>query len=159
MAKVLSWQLQKSKNMTYISVIYIRKQHFRIFIRIRYSKILYKIQVKFTIAYPDENPKMLFSNVNHWYFSITIALYLYNILMYLLGMHRISRHNILSMILLCWFRISYPVCQIPDSVIIYLTEYWSNNKRGILGICTWATFTGTLLHALYRYSLQWRRYT
>jgi hypothetical protein len=48
-----------------ISVIYIRKQHFRIFIRIRYSEILYKIQVKFTIAYPDENPKMLFSNVNH----------------------------------------------------------------------------------------------
>jgi hypothetical protein len=27
----------------------------------RYSEILYKIQVKFTIAYPDENPKMLFS--------------------------------------------------------------------------------------------------
>jgi hypothetical protein len=50
-----------------ISVIYIRKEHFRIFIRIRYSKILYKIQVKFTIAYPDENPKMHFSNVNHWY--------------------------------------------------------------------------------------------
>ncbi len=48
------------------SVIYIRKQHFRIFIRIRYSEILYKIQVKFTIAYSDENPKMLFSNVNHW---------------------------------------------------------------------------------------------
>jgi hypothetical protein len=48
-------------------VIYIRKQHFRIFIRMRYSEILYKIQVKFTIAYPDENPKMLFSNVNHWY--------------------------------------------------------------------------------------------
>ena len=43
----------------YISVIYIRKEQFRIFIRIRYcSEILYKIQVKFTIAYPDENPKM-----------------------------------------------------------------------------------------------------
>ncbi len=42
-------------------------QHFRIFIqiRIRYSEIIYKIQVKFTIAYPDENPKMLFSNVNY----------------------------------------------------------------------------------------------
>jgi hypothetical protein len=48
-----------------ISVIYIRKQHLRIFIRMRYSEILYKIQVKFTIAYPDENPEMLFSNVNH----------------------------------------------------------------------------------------------
>jgi hypothetical protein len=36
-----------------MSVIYIRKEHFRIFIRIRYSKFLYKIQVKFTIAYPD----------------------------------------------------------------------------------------------------------
>ncbi len=30
----------------------------------RYSKILYKIQVEFTIAYPDENPKMHFSYVN-----------------------------------------------------------------------------------------------
>jgi hypothetical protein len=32
-----------------------------------YSEILYKIQVKFTIAiaYPDENPKMLLPNVNH----------------------------------------------------------------------------------------------
>ncbi len=49
-----------------MSVIYIRKEHFRIFIRIRYSKIIYKIQVKFTIAYPDENPKMHYSNVNHW---------------------------------------------------------------------------------------------
>jgi hypothetical protein len=48
-------------------MIYIRKQHFRIFIRIRYSEIIYKIQVKFTVAvaYPDENPKILFSNVNH----------------------------------------------------------------------------------------------
>jgi hypothetical protein len=40
-------------------MIYIRKQHFRIFIRMRYSEILYNI------AHPDENPKMLFSNVNH----------------------------------------------------------------------------------------------
>ncbi len=54
-----------TKRNTTMSVIYIRKQHFRIFIRMRYSEILYKIQVKFTIAYPDENPKMLFSNVNH----------------------------------------------------------------------------------------------
>ncbi len=43
-----------------------RKSIFRIFIRIRYSEILYKIQVKFTIAiaHPDENPKMLFPDVN-----------------------------------------------------------------------------------------------
>ncbi len=43
-----------------ISVIYIRKQHFRIFIRIRYSKFDIDFVYNFAIAYPDENPKCCF---------------------------------------------------------------------------------------------------
>ncbi len=36
--------------------------------------------------------------------------------------------------------------------LIYLNGYCTNNKQGVLGICTWATIPGTLLYALYRYS-------